>query len=1045
MPFTQETFFGASIRNFRASVGWGQEVSTCTIGLVEDTNAGDSFSTPVAVGQPASFIYQDWSFRGILQSWRKSNSEGGYPLYEVTLKDPREILQGVQLIIAGYTGVVYSVPNVYNIYGYLENTLGFGQSKLNDSGIPWMLIRNAFNVLQSTNPISFRSYNYTVDLSLLPLISEYYRIGGNDSVSLMDFIDEICSAGGRDYYFKLVGSIIKLYTISRNTIPSPGRIQQFIDSLTEGANQSEVGEELRHEFTSKFLVGGQVEQVYLQEATDDSGDDPNTASEHYDNAIWPYWGLDTQGNAIIGKGIFVPDDETEAKDIHEFSINIAGLNLHEEFPTHEYKTDIMEMQAVLGGIDTWETFLFFNDNVTGVSATDNPHHGKATRLGLTSFMKYLNKFVKEGASDADVKFLPPYVMAAGDKPMIENLENFYSAQTNKIQALYDFVKNFADEYYGRKFMVRVPFVSGALESETDNIMVSQEPTDSGYVEDAVLDSAIGGGLIAADLDMFKDQHGKIVAYVKYNGRYDVSELDVGDFYYDIGTQNLFIKCEVEKELVYLDKATFYGPRAVITLPAKIRTFPTDATANSQIELLRRFLTIEKPTIATAAIQKQFSMFGSDALMFKMDQLCQIPRLAAVPLKSNILTYGPWYSIGVSGKTDFEKDSTLVPWNYGGFEYMNLVGNAKVAETISNQQFEESGSITFAGVPTADIGGLLLDGGPYVTDVYVDIDEQGGAKTTYRMQTWTSKFGKTPRQLIERMQRIHLLLQKQRREFREQMKILFPGKRTRGKFKAISPRFDGRKSTHPVICADILTHDTTDERRANVLMAPMHNIDAHLKQDYDKKALGSLDTIFRPFATSSSDSNFPHFETPTDSSVPCVTNLNPFTTPHDMSLLISGTGVPDNGIVVQDNGEGVTDYRAIGLRMPMIGVGWGYDTGGKPVPNATPESPGDSYADDYRTRMDLWKAGPIDIRWDDDRKVWVASSTAIKMGTLATSLSYRSSCTFTVKNWAGETLETVTAYDWLLPSGTQISAGVNGVISFIGDRYILIAAEPPCVV
>ena len=33
----------------------------------------------------------------------------------------REILNGVQLIIDGYTGSIFNVPNLYNIFGYLES------------------------------------------------------------------------------------------------------------------------------------------------------------------------------------------------------------------------------------------------------------------------------------------------------------------------------------------------------------------------------------------------------------------------------------------------------------------------------------------------------------------------------------------------------------------------------------------------------------------------------------------------------------------------------------------------------------------------------------------------------------------------------------------------------------------------------------------------------------------------------------------------------------------------------------------------------------
>jgi hypothetical protein len=69
------------------------------------------------------------------------------------------------------------------------------------------------------------------------------------------------------------------------------------------------------------------------------------------------------------------------------------------------------------------------------------------------------------------------------------------------------------------------------------------------------------------------------------------------------------------------------------------------------------------------------------------------------------------------------------------------------------------------------------------------------------------------------------------------------------------------------------------------------------------------------------------------------------------------------------------YRSIGLKGPPIIVGWGTDINGKPVPNKNeiPGSGGSSadFADDWLQRPDLWKAGPLDIRWDYKRGVWTS--------------------------------------------------------------------------
>lgn len=158
--------------------------------------------------------------------------------------------------------------------------------------------------------------------------------------------------------------------------------------------------------------------------------------------------------------------------------------------------------------------------------------------------------------------------------------------------------------------------------------------------------------------------------------------------------------------------------------------------------------------------------------------------------------------------------------------------------------------------------------------------------------------------------------------------------------------------------------------------------------------------------------------------------------------------PDTGYAVEGSGTGVlADYyeydvfkkktenlsiktqlnhRFFALRGPLMMHGWGYDTDGKPVPNAADEpkeldsfgrpkrfvrksdgtndlekdgaflptgggglgdiigkgwnknggkwekTPSDYFYLNWAERPDVWPVGPIDIRWDHDRKVWTAS-------------------------------------------------------------------------
>jgi hypothetical protein len=66
-----------------------------------------------------------------------------------------------------------------------------------------------------------------------------------------------------------------------------------------------------------------------------------------------------------------------------------------------------------------------------------------------------------------------------------------------------------------------------------------------------------------------------------------------------------------------------------------------------------------------------------------------------------------------------------------------------------------------------------------------------------------------------------------------------------------------------------------------------------------------------------------------------------------------------------------DIRSVAHRAPLILSGPGYDTSGNPVP--TGES-GVMHPQAY-SDPSLWKTGPLDVRWDDAKKLWIASGGA----------------------------------------------------------------------
>lgn len=131
-----------------------------------------------------------------------------------------------------------------------------------------------------------------------------------------------------------------------------------------------------------------------------------------------------------------------------------------------------------------------------------------------------------------------------------------------------------------------------------------------------------------------------------------------------------------------------------------------------------------------------------------------PDLVVIPLISHERCYGPWISsqvdpqssgyVNIGGRTEFIKDENLAPWNYAGYTGMNAAGVIQAQFANSLLLFSERGGFTFPGIPDRSLCQALLDGGPLVTNISVDVSE-AGIKTTYKLDLYTASFGKLQKQ------------------------------------------------------------------------------------------------------------------------------------------------------------------------------------------------------------------------------------------------------------------------------------------------------------
>lgn len=771
--FSQYLFLGCSVRSVSCSVGWNEQQSTCDVELVQDPcqaprgnekiyfdqnlnrkttrNADPGFTAP-NVGSPAYLRLEDFEFSGLIQSHEQTGSEAGNPTYKVTLVDPRIVLQGTQVIIGDYAGNVYNAPNVLNAYGFAESfgmicpfrqVLGayfgspagaFGGAGLNDNGMRWNTIKDSVSLLTSAIPAQISQFSslgrivyigsanpgygsmksdfldvdiplyfpqqtpyqsfYFVDLSEIPNAPAYYRISGT-SISLLDLISTVCEDSGCDYYVELIpvmmggriAKIIKIRVAVRGVQPVLGRIEAFVEAAGNVISKS-IGRELRNETTSNFIIGGNVETVY--QATDS-------------DLIEPYWGLDEYNNII-------PTEYDDDGKIN-FTVSIRGLNslLYQPLSIDVVTITEYELQSALTGQDAWLAIASSLPSDLGTEL------GVAGILDATRILAVLNNV------GFPHHLIVPGKKAGGGIVNFDDLKN-ESMKLKDIETIYNFVLNYAREFYGKKYIVRVPYTCCRIDDESLQTQSTESPTDSGWTEYAT----VIGLPNPSFTDIFKNDQGKIEPFARFETARDTIEIsNVPEEDYilleDDEDSTLFLRgSSLLDEFVFEDYNMRFNPHVVIELASPILLRLADEDLHRTKEFANKFFTVINnarvalglpgPAGPAPVMNDILKNAGNSLLHLGITSEFKKPDAIAVPIRNNVLTYGPWVAAGPAGLTNIEKDDGLVPWEYGSVESMDLAGNQKVTQGVTYMQVGEMGSVTIPGYPALPLGAELLYSG-----------------------------------------------------------------------------------------------------------------------------------------------------------------------------------------------------------------------------------------------------------------------------------------------------------------------------------------------
>lgn len=261
--------------------------------------------------------------------------------------------------------------------------------------------------------------------------------------------------------------------------------------------------------------------------------------------------------------------------------------------------------------------------------------------------------------------------------------------------------------------------------------------------------------------------------------------DINTGYYktsinDLDTNNVYALITLPNQIVpladkrfqdgYLSNINSHQYKHLLTMDVvKLPEFNKPAFKNKPpTNFMQEFGNSFSPATISAALNARSQSLRS--LQFGLPQRIQaaapspvFPNLVVLPLRSTERCYGPWVSNqldvqgqvynNIAGRVEFVKDENLAPWNFNGYDLMNSAGILQARFSNSLLLQSERGGFVIPEAPSGIyLGKFLSDRGPLVTNISIDISD-AGVRTTYKMDLYTSSFGKLAKQKQEQIANI----------------------------------------------------------------------------------------------------------------------------------------------------------------------------------------------------------------------------------------------------------------------------------------------------
>jgi hypothetical protein len=661
--------------------------------------------------------------------------------------------------------------------------------------------------------------------------------------------------------------VIKVRVLSRTNQPPIGTttgISDFISTAGRtgvGVVNDSIGRELRNEPNNAFVIGGKVRSFY---------------EETNEGNITPFWGWDSDGELIESSWDGV--DWEVGLDFRKINLAlVTPVTLGLTGGSHGQVWE-GELRAALGGFDTFKNFVLSANN------TD------------TVLKRYLRDTLQ-----ASIK----WVEAENDEQMgtasnvVAGLDGAINAANTRDQkTIFNWINSYASDFYGKQYLVAIPFVCYDTEPDTEQLIWSDNPSTEGGWTDQT--DVLGITQPSFESDMFKDEQNKWQAMLRWPDTtgltgINLDKLNQAD--YLNSSDYVWLKASLDAKWVTGNPVTGESDdvaSALLTLSAPVIAKTTgiiDSHAGIPMMNVKRGSGEEiRPGAITGA---NSSLGGRSVTAQAMAKRALKPSAAGIPLISNTQTYGPWYKIStldangipLPGNVHAEVDDGLTPWEYGGTGYMHLAGLAKVSTAVTAMQFAERGEVTVPGYPTRGLGASLTQPltlypsrtlsvgtitigaltytynyiatvpstvGANISNINTNVGP-GGVTTTYSLSTYTPVFGRFAKGNAERIKQIGDNKVRTARNLRAQtaLKQMLNTATARGTASADISRDTGKGSMDPKSPGILLAGKYTngDMKRKQVISADLTSLSYY--EDYDHTAMVSLDSAYRPVETTGS--------------------------------------------------------------------------------------------------------------------------------------------------------------------------------------------------